>query len=61
MNMPHTLSTLSPYSLPSHPDSFLRYVDLYAKDEEKFFTDFAFAFSKLLELGCDNLAPAPAP
>lgn len=30
---------------------FRKYVDLYAKDEEKFFEDFAAAFSKLLELG----------
>ena len=28
-----------------------RYADLYAKDEEAFFKDFAAAFSKLLELG----------
>lgn len=30
---------------------FRKYVDLYAKDEEKFFSDFAAAFSKLMELG----------
>ena len=31
--------------------SFRKYVELYAKDEDKFFKDFAAAFSKLLELG----------
>ena len=31
--------------------SFKKYVDLYAKDEDKFFADFAAAFSKLMELG----------
>jgi len=31
--------------------SFKKYVDLYAENEEKFFEDFAKAFSKLLELG----------
>ena len=30
---------------------FKKYVDLYAKDEAKFFEDFAAAFKKLLELG----------
>lgn len=30
---------------------FRRYVELYAKDENVFFKDFAAAFSKLLELG----------
>ena len=30
---------------------FKKYVELYAKDEETFFKDFAGAFSKLLELG----------
>lgn len=33
--------------------SFRKWVDLYAKDEEKFFTDFSAAFNKLLELGCN--------
>jgi len=28
-----------------------KYVELYAKDEDAFFKDFAKAFSKLLELG----------
>jgi cytochrome c peroxidase len=30
---------------------FRKYVELYAKDEDVFFKDFAKAFSKLLELG----------
>jgi catalase (peroxidase I) len=30
---------------------FKKYVDVYAKDNEKFFKDFSAAFSKLLELG----------
>lgn len=28
-----------------------KYVQLYAKDEDKFFADFASAFAKLMELG----------
>jgi cytochrome c peroxidase len=39
---------------------FRKYVDLYAKDEEKFFADFAAAFSKLLELGVPFGSEAPA-
>jgi len=31
--------------------AFKKYVEIYAKDEDKFFTDFASAFSKLLALG----------
>lgn len=31
--------------------SFKKWVDVYAKDEDKFFTDFASAFAKLLALG----------
>jgi cytochrome c peroxidase len=30
---------------------FKKYVELYAKDQNAFFADFAKAFSKLLELG----------
>ena len=30
---------------------FRKYVEIYAKDEDLFFKDFAKAFSKLLELG----------
>jgi catalase (peroxidase I) len=30
---------------------FKKFVDVYAKDNDKFFKDFAAAFSKLLELG----------
>lgn len=40
---------------------FKKYVTEYAKDEDKFFRDFAAAFSKLLELGVDFPAPAAAP
>ena len=36
------------------PD-FKKYVDIYAADNKKFFSDFAAAFQKLEELGCDNL------
>lgn len=42
---------------------FKPYVQEYAKSEEKFFSDFAAAFTKLLELGVpfDNPGqPAPA-
>jgi cytochrome c peroxidase len=39
---------------------FRKTVDLYAKDEERFFADFAAAFSKLLELGVPFPAPAAA-
>ena len=31
--------------------NFKKYVELYAKDKNAFFADFAAAFSKLLELG----------
>jgi len=34
-----------------HDPVFRKYVELYAKDEDAFFKDFAKAFSKLLELG----------
>lgn len=40
--------------------SFRKYVDLYAKDQDKFFDDFAAAFSKLLELGVPFDKPAAA-
>jgi cytochrome c peroxidase len=30
---------------------FKKWVEVYAKDEDRFFKDFASAFSKLLELG----------
>jgi cytochrome c peroxidase len=39
---------------------FKQYVDLYAKDEETFFKDFAAAFAKLLELGVPFTATAQA-
>jgi cytochrome c peroxidase len=34
---------------------FKQFVDVYAKDQKKFFTDFAAAFQKLEELGTNNL------
>jgi cytochrome c peroxidase len=36
------------------PD-FKQYVDIYAKDQKKFFADFADAFGRLLALGTSNL------
>ena len=36
-------------------EAFKVYVDLYAKDQKVFFKDFAIAFQKLEELGCENL------
>lgn len=33
---------------------FRKWVELYAKDEAKFFADFAAAFTKLMELGCEQ-------
>ena len=50
---------------PKRPSLFAsppwcRIVADYAKDEDKFFKDFAGAFSKLLELGVDFPAPAAA-
>ena len=39
---------------------FKKYVGIYAKDEKRFFKDFAKAFQKLEELGCVNLAEAVA-
>lgn len=38
---------------------FRRYVELYAKDEKKFFEDFSKAFSKLLELGVPHFDQEP--
>lgn len=32
-------------------EPFRQYVDLYAKDQQKFFDDFSAAFLKLIELG----------
>lgn len=37
--------------------SFLKWVDLYAKDGAKFNSDFSKAFQKLEELGTKNLTP----
>jgi len=36
-------------------DKFKPYVELYAKDQDAFFKDFAESYQKLLELGYDNL------
>ncbi|VEU34085.1 unnamed protein product [Pseudo-nitzschia multistriata] len=36
--------------------AFKKYVEVYAKDEDKFFTDFASAFGKLLALGVPEAA-----
>lgn len=36
-------------------DKFKKWVEIYAKDEERFFKDFAKAYVKLNELGCKNL------
>ncbi|EMR10767.1 hypothetical protein PNEG_00915 [Pneumocystis murina B123] len=38
---------------------FKKYVELYAKDEKKFFEDFSKAFSKLLELGVPHFDQEP--
>ena len=35
--------------------AFKVYVDMYAKDQKVFYKDFALAFQKLEELGCENL------
>jgi len=34
---------------------FKQYVEIYAKDQKRFFKDFAAAFQKLEELGTENL------
>ncbi|RKO90472.1 hypothetical protein BDK51DRAFT_52954 [Blyttiomyces helicus] len=39
--------------------SFKKFVDLYAKDEARFFSDFALAFQKLEENGVPFAADAP--
>ncbi len=41
-------------ALVEDPD-FRKFVEMYAKDEKKFFADFAKAYAKLTELGCRNL------
>jgi len=44
--------TMNPADISFLSDpKFKKFVDLYAEDEQKFFEDFAKAFSKLLELG----------
>jgi cytochrome c peroxidase len=37
--------------------SFLKWVKVYAKDDDKFDSDFTKAFQKLEELGTSNLTP----
>jgi cytochrome c peroxidase len=37
--------------------SFRSYVELYTRDEKRFFADFARAFKKLTELGCQHIPP----
>ena len=39
---------------------FKKYVDVYAKDQKKFFADFADAFEKLESLGTSGLTPLSA-
>jgi cytochrome c peroxidase len=46
--------TAQDLSLIEDPD-FKKWVQVYAKDEKKFFADFAKAYQKLTELGCNNL------
>ncbi|RKP34012.1 heme peroxidase [Dimargaris cristalligena] len=46
-------------SLKEDPE-FRKYVELYAKDEERFFADFAKAFKKLIELGVDFPNDSPS-
>ena len=42
--------------------AFKKYVELYAKDQDKFFDDFAAAYQKLLHLGVPVNNPGqPAP
>ena len=40
-------------------DSFLKYIKIFAKDEDKFFKVFASAWTKLTEGGCENLQKSP--
>jgi cytochrome c peroxidase len=46
--------------LLSDPD-FKKWVEVYAKDEDRFFKDFSSAFAKLLELGVPLAAVANKP
>ena len=54
----HPLRTSTPQHLriSAQDASFKKYVEVYAKDKKKFFSDFAVAFQKLEELGTANLA-----
>ena len=47
---PPSLWTRYP-SLPS-PSGFRQYTEVYARDEKQFFHDFAWAYAKLISLGC---------
>ena len=38
--------------------AFKKHVEVYAKDQNKFFADFASAFQKLEDLGTSGLTPA---
>jgi cytochrome c peroxidase len=54
------LSSRQYSALLSDPD-FKKWVEVYAKDEDRFFKDFSSAFSKLLELGVPLAAVANKP
>ena len=50
--------TMLPTDLALRDDpKFRKYVEIYARDEKKFFDDFAAAFAKLVALGCPDKAP----
>jgi catalase (peroxidase I) len=50
----NTMMLISDLALLEEP-SFRRYVELYAKDQDAFFRDFAKAWVKLQENGCTDL------
>lgn len=52
------VSARSDLALIRDPE-FKKFVELYAKDEDVFFEDFAKAFAKLLELGVPFSATKP--
>ena len=50
------LAALLPADIALIEDAdFKKWVDVYAKDEKKFFADFTKAYAKLTENGCKNL------
>ena len=51
---PHPHPSFPPPPLPQD-DKFKSYVELYAKEKKTFYSDFAAAFAKLLELGTTGL------